>query len=101
MIDWLIEIIICAFVVFRLAELLARDEIAFKVREWAGVYELGENGEPVSFLGKLFSCPYCLGVWFAFMCALWFDPSKTIVITWLAIAGMQAFLQTIGGRNNG
>lgn len=98
MLSWLIVIAICSLAVYRLSELVTIDEIAQPVRELMGVYALGENGRPVTFTGKLFECPYCLGIWFAFLCALFFDRSITFPLTWFAIAGGQAYLQTTGGR---
>lgn len=98
MIEWLIAIVVSAFACFRFAELIAVDRIAKPLRERMGVYDLGENGEPKTMLGYLFSCPYCLGIYPAFLCALCFDRSPTFPITWLAIAGGQVFLQTVGGR---
>jgi hypothetical protein len=95
----LIEIIVSALAVFRFAELLAIDEITLPLRERLGVYDLGENGKPKTFIGKLFECPYCLAIWLSFICALYFDRSLTLPLTWFAIAGGQAFLQTLGGRN--
>lgn len=94
----MIELVLCAFAVFRFAELLAIDDITLPLREKLGVYDLGENGKPKTFIGQLFSCSYCLGVWLSFPCALWFDHTLTMPLTWFAIAGGQAFLQTIGGR---
>lgn len=97
--DSFLLLVVSAFAVYRIAELLAIDEIVLPVRERLGVYDLGENGKPKTFIGKLLECPYCLGIWLAFPCALWLDHTLTMPLTWFAIAGGQAFLQTIGGRN--
>lgn len=96
-------IAIAAFACFRAAELIVKDDGPFdcflKFRTLMGVYTLGADGRPASVLGKLFSCPYCVGVWLALGCAIGLAPFDwQFPLYWFAIAGGQAFLQTIGGR---
>jgi len=94
---------IAAFACFRGGELIVKDDGPFdcflKFRMAVGAHTLGPDNRPASVLGKLFSCPYCVGVWLALACAVVLAPLDWhLVLYWLAIAGGQAFLQTIGGR---
>lgn len=102
MLEHLIEIILAAFATFRVAEMISIDEgalsVFLKFRIAVGVYDIGENGEPRTNAARLVNCPYCVGVWIAFIMALCIDLTQTFLLTWLAICGMQAFVQTIGGR---
>lgn len=100
--EWLL-FVLAVFACFRLAELVVVDGGPYgallKFRTWAGVYDLDEDGEPKGNAGKLFSCPYCVGMYFAFVAALIIAPFDwRLVLCWFAIAGGQAFLQSIGGR---
>lgn len=61
-----------ALAVYRLAVMLTREDgpadVFVRLRTWAGCYDYSErpgpNGlEPRTSLGKLMSCPYCVGVW--------------------------------------
>lgn len=83
---------------YRITQLLVYDDgpfdLIFKFRDWIGVYELNQAGERQSFLGKLFSCPYCLGLWVSLFAALVGTLyGHNLFIWWLAIAGGQAFLE--------
>lgn len=98
----MIELALAVFAVFRVAELIAIDEgpgdVLLKFRVWAGAYTLGEDGRPSS-VGRLVSCPYCIGIYLAFIAALVVAPHDwRLILYWLGIAGAQAFLQTVGGR---
>ena len=96
--------IIIAFAAFRIAELFTVDDGPFdcflKLRTWAGVYDLDKSGQIKSGLGRLMDCPYCLGAWIALALTLFvlWPPNERTWIYVLAIAGAQAFLQTMGGR---
>lgn len=101
--EWLL-FVLAVFACFRLAELAVVDNGPFDVfkrfRAWVGVYDLDENGEPYTNAGKLFACPYCMGVYFALLLTLIIAPFDwRLVLCWFGIAGGQAFLQSIGGRN--
>lgn len=94
-----LRFLLAALAVYRLARVVALEEGPFGVfvslREWAGAHDYGENGQPITALGRLVSCPMCAGVWLAFPAMLaMFKPGvfSTAVITWLAIAGLQTFL---------
>lgn len=85
-----------ALATYRLARLIAVDEGPFSIfhrlRYWAGAYDLGENGAPVSALGRLLSCPHCVGVYVAV--ALWLGgPGWWVDV--LAVAGLQSWLWSL------
>ena len=67
---WL-RLLIAALATWRLSSLLVNQKeagprkILFKIRDWAGVYELDEDDEPLTDLGRLFSCIWCLSMWVA------------------------------------
>lgn len=95
--DWLL-LALAILACFRLAQFAVYEEgpLGFmqRIRSWAGVYEYGENGEPKSSLGRLFACPYCVGMWVALALAItlfWQRP--LLLLFWLGIAGGQAFLE--------
>lgn len=101
--DVLIRFILAAFACFRLAELLVVDDgpgdVCFKWRQTAGVYDLGQDDRPRRWHGRLFECPYCLGLWLALPLALWavgLSPETSVM--WLAIAGAQSVLHKLAGR---
>jgi len=80
-------------------------KIFFRLRVWAGVYDRDENGEPMSELGRLLDCPYCLGIWIAAVLAVLltqFGDLLEMLLTyglfWWALAGAQAAFQKVCGR---
>lgn len=96
--------ILLALAVYRVALLLTREDGPFKVllrlRIRLGAYDYDADGEPKTELGKLFSCPYCLGFWLAIGATvfLYFVPLLTLNSAWLvvialALAGAQTLLQ--------
>ena len=86
------QFVLASFACFRLAELIAIDDIALKFRLWVA--------NQSQFLSRLVTCPYCLGIYFALPLALWMNGfTAQSFVTWFAIAGAQAFLQTVAGRN--
>jgi len=59
-----------------------------------GAYELAENGEPESNMGRFIICPHCVSVWFSFI-PIFSVTSLTLVeklYTWLGIAGATSLL---------
>lgn len=100
--DWLV-FILASFATFRLAELVAVDDGPGDVLLWMrarlGAYDLGEDGQPETSIGRMVICPYCLGIYFAGLLTLTLWPISILTpLYWLAIAGGQAFLQHVGGR---
>ena len=65
---WL-RLLIAALATWRLSSLLVNPREAgpanllHRIRDWAGVYELGEDDEPITSLGRLFACVWCMSVW--------------------------------------
>lgn len=82
---------------YRLTSLLSREAGPFDVfvlfRSWAGVYDIGPDKQPVTFLGKMVECPYCLGIWVAILLTLLPERWTGKLITILAVAGIQTYLQ--------
>jgi hypothetical protein len=99
----MIEIALACLAVFRTAELVTVDagprDLFLRFRIWAGVFDLGEDGRPKTNAGRLFECPYCIGMYLAFVAALIIAPFDWhLIFYWLGLAGGQAFLQSVGGR---
>ncbi len=92
------NLVLRSLVCYRLARLVAIDEGPFRifywVRVWAGAYDYDLQGQAETTLGRGISCPFCIGLWLAFPLALYTDLSLWWV-KWLAIAGFQAFLQSV------
>lgn len=94
--DWL-SLVVLVLAVFRLTRMLVDEEgpgdVFALLRQWAGCYEYGHNGRPVTQLGRILSCPYCAGVWVAvFLVALSLIPYVSFVVYWLAVAGGQVLI---------
>lgn len=100
--EWLL-LALAILACYRLARFAVIEEGPFgfmlKFRIWAGVYDYGQNGDPVGTLGRLFACPYCTGMWIALALAvaLCWERPLLLPLYWFGIAGGQAFLQ--GARN--
>lgn len=95
----LVLVVLAGFACYRIAQFIVYDDapfqVMFKIRVWAGRYDLGENGQSRTQLGKLLSCPHCVGVWVAFGLALllfWRLPA-VFLLTWWAISGLQSWLE--------
>jgi len=97
--DW-VRLLLAGLATYRVARLIAIDEGPFSVfqrlRDVAGTYDLGENGQPVSGLGRGLGCPYCVGLYVAVLAAAavafpsWLGD---LVMLWLGLAGAAAYLQ--------
>ena len=103
----LTELVVASLACYRVAQLLVFDEGPFclfdRLRIRAGCYDYGEDSKPQTGLGRFLSCPYCVGLWIAIPLTLILFPETItdFIVGWLAIAGGQAFLETIGcGRAN-
>jgi hypothetical protein len=65
---WL-RLLIAALATWRLSSLLVNQREAgpanllHRIRDWAGAYELGDDDEPITSLGRLFVCVWCMSVW--------------------------------------
>lgn len=109
--DLLMQFVLLALAVYRVAMLLTRDDgpfdIFLRLRVWAGVYDLDEQGSIMSPLGKLFECPYCVGLYASLPAAfiLLYVPFTLeglgwiwLGVLWFALAGAQAVLETVAGH---
>lgn len=88
-------IFLAIFATFRLARLVAWDKVFDPLRRNLGIRASGSKFW--RFFADLAHCPYCLGIWFALLCAelLWtieMTPQQ-FILTWLGIAGCQFILQ--------
>ena len=95
--DWL-SLALLSLACYRLARLLAFDEGPFglvhRIRAAIGAYDYDKQGRAQTGLGRMATCPYCLGMWIAIPLAYYAAGAQwMIVIWWLAIAGGQSFLQ--------
>jgi len=83
----MLEFIVGALAVYRLAVLLAKDDGPgdwfLWIRTWLGAYDYerpyGGEARPRTNLGRAISCPRCLSVWLAMPVATW--------VWWLAPMG--------------
>ncbi len=94
--DWL-SLVILVLAVFRLTRLLVSEngpgDVFDLFRQWAGCYDYGADGRPLTQLGRILSCPYCAGVWVAaFLVILSLIPYVSFVVYWLAVAGGQVLI---------
>lgn len=100
--EWL-KLVILSLICYRLAQLFAYDEGPFSAFHWlrimAGAYDYDKQGRAQTGLGRMMTCPYCLGMWMALILAVIAYPFPDFAGYWLAIAGLQSFLQGLtGGR---
>jgi hypothetical protein len=98
---WL-KLVLLSLACYRLAQLFVYDEGPFGVfqqlRLSIGGYDYNEQGQARTSLGRLITCPYCLGMWIALFMAVSAYGWPEFIIYWLAIAGLQAFLQGLVTR---
>lgn len=85
--------------VYRLAQLVSVDDGPFDVfkRLRAACGQIAYRYKKMKTLADLVNCPYCTGVWFALALALLFQ-ARPWWLHALAIAGGQAFLQSVSAR---
>lgn len=99
----MIDFVLAALVVYRLARLLALEEgpggVILKLRAACGGYDLGPDGQPRTNLGRGINCPHCIGVWLALPAGIWLGGVEWhSLVYWLALAGAQSFLQSLIGN---
>ena len=99
-----IYLLIGSFACYRITQLIVMDDGPFdiiqKLRIRLGVYDYGENGSSTKALGRLFGCPYCIGVWVALILTLTLFPIGWLTIAyWFGIAGAQSLLENIAPRH--
>lgn len=89
---------------YRLAQFVSLDTgpgaIFKRLRRWSLTQQARRGGRS---LVEFLECPYCQGVWFAGALALWLQPASFLdwFVYSVAVAGGQAFLETLGTRANG
>jgi hypothetical protein len=90
---WL-RLVIAALATWRLSSLLTNPNEAGpgnllnRIRDVAGAYELGEDDEPLTNLGRLFACIWCMSVWVGLLFAI-------VVITPLWVLGIPLALSAV------
>lgn len=100
-----LDFLIAALACYRLSQLVPLDDgpgFVFRcLREWTLKFQTRRGGKS---LVEFVNCPYCQGVWYGALLALWVMVNAPAVIDWLvvalALAGGQAFLQAMGDRQN-
>lgn len=97
----MIRLILAPFAIYRLAQLIALDngpdKIFYNLRTITKEQSDIHGGRWENF-DEAINCPYCLGVWFAFVTVFIVKyPTKAgdFVLYWMGLAGMQAFLQSV------
>lgn len=104
MTNWFVFVIL-VLACYRLAQFVAFDDAPFglmlKLRQYFGK-RASKNGQYSLFwsLAELVNCPFCVGIWIAFPLTFMLFPSNLLyfLLYWLAIAGGQAFLESINGE---
>ena len=98
--DLFLRALLAGLLTYRVTQLLVVDfgpgQILFKMRLALGVYDIDKSGKPTKFLGRLFHCPYCLGVWVAGLApipVLVPTPLGDALLAFGAIIGLQTALQ--------
>jgi hypothetical protein len=82
-------LIILALATFRLSRLFTTDTIFEPLREW-----IWERKNPSTFLGYLFTCNWCMSIWFASLIGICYTivPAVTIlpclILALSAVAGL-------------
>jgi len=90
------RLILAIWASYRLARVLAHDEITSGLRAWLGKRASGKpRYSSWWFISELVSCPECAGVWIAGGFALALSPIDMLefVLFWFTIAGVQVFLE--------
>lgn len=100
----MLELLIKGLTCYRLANLITQEDgpygILAAARSDLGVHDLDVQGKPDTELGKMLSCPYCLGVTLALILTLLPYKYFKLFYWWLGIAGLQFGLQRITGGVN-
>jgi len=85
--------LLATFANVALAYLITQSEILIPLRAALGGYQLGPDGQPIRWSGKLIMCPYCVATWTAALFAsIMFSFGWWIAVYWLGIAGSSYFL---------
>ena len=96
--------VLAVLVVYRLALLVSQDILTDGLRKRVGRWAAGQPHRSAAwYVAELLNCAYCTGVWFALAVALylafqWRLGVLSTIALWLALAGAQAFLFSLGRR---
>lgn len=96
--------VLAVLVVYRLALLVSQDVLTDGLRKRVGRWAAGKPHRSFAwYVAELLNCAYCTGVWFALAVALylafqWHLGLMSTIALWLALAGAQAFLFSLGRR---
>lgn len=101
----MLDLLIAVLATYRIAQLIAIDEgpspnnkvgVFMKLRIKCGAYDLREDGQAKTNIGRGISCVHCVGVYVALPVALvvagfeWYT-----LVYWLAVAGGSSFLWSL------
>lgn len=89
--------VLAVFATYRLARIVAVDEIGHGWRAWLGKRAAGKpRYSPSWILAGVTGCAECAGVWIAFPIALVMQPANAgeFFLYWLAVAGFQVWLES-------
>lgn len=90
----LTDFVLMALAIYRLVHLFTYDRITAFIREWfVGFDETSFAGT----LGHLINCPWCTGLWFAFVVVFFYfaTPYAWYLILILALSSLASFLQVL------
>lgn len=98
----LVAILVSGLAVYRIAQLVSLDDgplqIFAKIRLFFGKRAKPRNA--AWHVAEGLNCPYCVAVWVSFPAALYLEHANfwEFLVTWGAIAGVQAFLQSYSDK---
>lgn len=96
-----LRVVLAILSTYRIAELIAVDDGPFDIfKKIRCLYNDGSQGIKLSF-SKLVNCPFCIGVWIAFVISfvvLFPSIGGDFVLLFLGIAGGQTLLESLSKR---
>lgn len=103
---FIIEMMLVVLAGYQITSLLTHErgpfDILLRLRIKLGVYDLDDTGVPLTQLGRLFECAYCLGPWVALVGVLvWYAMPFTLpslawlFILWCAVSGALRLLRHV------
>lgn len=97
---WL-KLLVAALATWRLSSLLVNPneagpgKLLHKIRDFVGAYELGDDDEPLTSLGGLFACVWCMSVWIgAVLAVLAITPLWALLIPF-ALSAVAIVIQSV------
>jgi len=88
------DLVLMALAIFRLVRLFTYDQITQFIRDWF----VGSPEGTLSYaLGKLITCPWCIGLWFSWMIVTFYFASiySWPIILILSLAALGSFFQIV------